>query len=60
MLRFWYDSQGMEEMNKKPVKRGPYKQGWTKEEHIRFLNGLRIHGKGLVSHFTRAQNTTNF
>jgi len=25
---------------------GPYKRGWTKEEHILFLNGLQIHGKG--------------
>merc|ERR1712137_968971 len=29
-----------------PMKRGPYKRGWTKEEHILFLNGLQIHGKG--------------
>lgn len=29
-----------------PIKRGPYKKGWTKEEHILFLNGLQIHGKG--------------
>eukprot|EP01119_Soliformovum_irregulare_P004362 TRINITY_DN15353_c0_g1_i1.p1 TRINITY_DN15353_c0_g1~~TRINITY_DN15353_c0_g1_i1.p1 ORF type:complete len:590 (+),score=120.52 TRINITY_DN15353_c0_g1_i1:76-1845(+) len=28
-----------------PVKT-PYKQGWTKDEHMRFLNGLQIHGKG--------------
>ena len=25
---------------------GPYKRGWTKDEHILFLNGLQIHGKG--------------
>lgn len=24
----------------------PYKQGWTKDEHVRFLNGLQVHGKG--------------
>merc|ERR1711862_198963 len=29
-----------------PIKRGPFKRGWTKEEHILFLNGLQIHGKG--------------
>ena len=23
----------------------PYKQGWTKEEHILFLNGLQKYGK---------------
>lgn len=28
------------------IKRAPYKQGWTKEEHLRFLTGLQIHGKG--------------
>jgi len=27
-------------------KKAPYKQGWTKDEHARFLNGLQIHGKG--------------
>lgn len=29
-----------------PMKKTPYKQGWTKEEHFRFLTGLQIHGKG--------------
>jgi len=29
-----------------PIKKGPYKRGWTKDEHIRFLKGLQYHGKG--------------
>jgi len=29
-----------------PIKKAPYKQGWTKEEHLLFLNGLHLHGKG--------------
>lgn len=33
-------------LTKPPIKRGPYKRGWTKEEHMLFLNGLQIHGKG--------------
>jgi len=28
------------------LKKQPFKQGWTKEEHLRFLTGLQIHGKG--------------
>jgi SHAQKYF class myb-like DNA-binding protein len=28
------------------TKRLPYKKGWTKEEHLRFLHGLAIHGRG--------------
>jgi len=28
------------------TKKGPYKQGWTKEEHLKFLSGLQTHGKG--------------
>lgn len=31
---------------KTPVKRGPYKQGWSKDEHLLFLKGLKQHGKG--------------
>lgn len=31
---------------RQPMKKTPYKQGWTKEEHFRFLTGLEIHGKG--------------
>lgn len=27
-------------------KKGPYKRGWTKDEHLRFLKGLQFHGKG--------------
>jgi SHAQKYF class myb-like DNA-binding protein len=34
------------QQNVPPVKKGPYKQGWSKEEHILFLKGLKIHGKG--------------
>ncbi|EFC49197.1 SANT domain-containing protein [Naegleria gruberi] len=30
----------------KPATKKPYKQGWTKEEHILFLKGLELHGKG--------------
>lgn len=30
----------------KPTTKKPYKQGWTKEEHILFLKGLELHGKG--------------
>ena len=30
----------------KPATKKPYKQGWTKDEHIRFLKGLEQHGKG--------------
>jgi SHAQKYF class myb-like DNA-binding protein len=29
-----------------PVKKVPFKQGWNKEEHMRFLTGLQTHGKG--------------
>ena len=29
-------------------RRLPFKTGWSKEEHIRFLNGLQIHGKGML------------
>lgn len=29
-----------------PIKKGPYKSGWKKDEHIRFLKGLQMHGKG--------------
>lgn len=25
---------------------GPYKSGWKKDEHLRFLKGLQMHGKG--------------
>lgn len=32
--------------DKSPIKKQPFKQGWTKEEHLRFLTGLQIHGKG--------------
>jgi len=28
------------------VKKKPYKRGWTKDEHFRFLQGLQLHGKG--------------
>jgi SHAQKYF class myb-like DNA-binding protein len=28
------------------AKRLPYKKGWTKEEHLRFLRGLAIYGRG--------------
>jgi len=27
-------------------KKGTYKTGWTPEEHVRFLKGIQIHGKG--------------
>jgi hypothetical protein len=27
-----------------PIKKGPYKSGWKKDEHIRFLKGLQMHG----------------
>jgi len=27
-------------------RRGSYKTGWTPEEHVRFLKGIQIHGKG--------------
>jgi SHAQKYF class myb-like DNA-binding protein len=33
-------------MKKQNAKKIPYKRGWTKEEHLRFLIGLQIHGKG--------------
>jgi len=29
-----------------PIKKGPFKQGWSKEEHLLFLKGLMQHGKG--------------
>jgi SHAQKYF class myb-like DNA-binding protein len=29
-----------------PIKKGPYKSGWKKDEHLRFLKGLQIHGRG--------------
>lgn len=29
-----------------PIKKGPFKQGWSKEEHLLFLKGLKQHGKG--------------
>eukprot|EP01102_Stenamoeba_stenopodia_P001824 TRINITY_DN1165_c0_g1_i1.p1 TRINITY_DN1165_c0_g1~~TRINITY_DN1165_c0_g1_i1.p1 ORF type:complete len:309 (+),score=97.48 TRINITY_DN1165_c0_g1_i1:268-1194(+) len=29
-----------------PIKKGPFKQGWTQDEHIRFLKGLQIFGRG--------------
>ncbi|KAL9654687.1 hypothetical protein ABK040_006749 [Willaertia magna] len=34
------------EATEKPSTKKPYKQGWTKEEHIKFLKGLELHGKG--------------
>eukprot|EP01102_Stenamoeba_stenopodia_P017314 TRINITY_DN6189_c0_g1_i1.p1 TRINITY_DN6189_c0_g1~~TRINITY_DN6189_c0_g1_i1.p1 ORF type:complete len:542 (-),score=79.47 TRINITY_DN6189_c0_g1_i1:99-1724(-) len=37
---------GESEKKDKLRQKGPYKQGWTKEEHMRFLNGLQLHGKG--------------
>lgn len=39
-------SADMESKKPPPMKKTPYKQGWTKEEHFRFLTGLQIHGKG--------------
>ena len=42
-----------------PPRRLPFKTGWSKEEHIRFLNGLQIHGKG--SHiWTASTKVTTF
>src|SRR5690554_824333 len=32
-------------MGKKPPSKTSFKQGWTRDEHMRFLHGLRIHGK---------------
>ncbi|KAL0479381.1 hypothetical protein AKO1_015110 [Acrasis kona] len=29
-----------------PMKKVPFKQGWNKDEHMRFLTGLQQHGKG--------------
>ena len=29
-----------------PIKKKPYKRGWTKDEHLLFLSGHQIHGKG--------------
>jgi SHAQKYF class myb-like DNA-binding protein len=28
------------------LKKKPFKHGWTKEEHLKFLTGLEVHGKG--------------
>lgn len=49
--------KGAHKLGSVPMKRGilrfpfsystePYKRGWGKDEHIRFLRGLQIHGKG--------------
>eukprot|EP01103_Thecamoeba_quadrilineata_P015158 TRINITY_DN4708_c0_g1_i1.p1 TRINITY_DN4708_c0_g1~~TRINITY_DN4708_c0_g1_i1.p1 ORF type:complete len:422 (-),score=61.66 TRINITY_DN4708_c0_g1_i1:119-1384(-) len=44
-----------------PIKKSPYKQGWTKDEHMRFLNGLQLHGKGAwkeISSIVRTRSPT--
>ena len=35
-----------EDLNNPTLKKKPFKHGWTKEEHLKFLTGLEIHGKG--------------
>eukprot|EP01118_Nematostelium_gracile_P011216 TRINITY_DN394_c0_g1_i3.p1 TRINITY_DN394_c0_g1~~TRINITY_DN394_c0_g1_i3.p1 ORF type:complete len:491 (+),score=114.46 TRINITY_DN394_c0_g1_i3:196-1668(+) len=50
-------SPHMEEKKEKTPMKTPYKQGWTKEEHVRFLNGLQIHGKGAWKEISLIVNT---
>jgi SHAQKYF class myb-like DNA-binding protein len=37
----------------------PYKQGWTQDEHVRFLRGLQIYGKGAWKEIAQIVGTRN-
>jgi SHAQKYF class myb-like DNA-binding protein len=39
-------SSSLVEETRPLMKKAPFKRGWTKEEHLLFLRGLQIHGKG--------------
>lgn len=47
----------MKRGKKKPT--GTYKKGWTREEHLKFLQGLQIHGKGSWKEISQIVVTKN-